>query len=124
MCFVNLTILINKVDSYIYCPTDVKEILPKLQYEDERLLSILLWVQDEGSIDTCHPKAERLNQLWVNPELDGEINSWNSVPLPTYEALNTADASIVSTAVTDWSAEHLLTIGNKQMIRKGYFISE
>lgn len=85
---------------------------------------ILLWVQDERSYDAFHPKADRLYQLWVNSAFDGKINSWNSVPLPTYEALKSADTRIVSTAVTDWSADHLLTVGEKAIIKNGYYVSE
>ncbi len=61
---------------------------------------ILLWVQDKRSCYTFHPKAERLYQLGVNSKFNGKINSWNSVPMPTYEALRTTDNHFVSVTVT------------------------
>ena len=77
---------------------------------------ILLWVFDELSFDKFHPKADRLYQVWVNSDFDNKINSWRSVPLPTYEALKTADSNIKNTAVSDWGGDHLLTVGEKKLM--------
>jgi len=85
---------------------------------------ILLWVADETSFDSFHSKADRLHQVWVNAEFDGTINSWNSVPLPTYEAMKDADASIVNSAVAGWGWDRLLTVGETRIIKRGYFVSE
>lgn len=85
---------------------------------------ILLWVSDETSFDTFHPKANRLYQLWVNASYDNKISSWRSVPLPTYEALKTADSNIKNVAVTDWGGEHLLTVDETRLLKKGYYASE
>lgn len=87
-------------------------------------LLIMLWVTDETSFDSFHPKADRLSQLWVNAEFDGKINSWNSVPLPTYEALKSAHSGIVNTVVADWGGEHLLTVGETRITQDGYWVSE
>ncbi|MFN7331033.1 MAG: ABC transporter permease, partial [Bacteroidota bacterium] len=54
---------------------------------------ILLWVADERSFDRFLPKVDRLYQVWVNAKFDGKIQSWTSVPLPTYEAMKTADSN-------------------------------
>lgn len=85
---------------------------------------ILLWVKDEVSFDKFHPKADRLYQVWVSAVFDGKVNSWTSVPLPTYEAMKTADNNIKRSAVTDWGGDHLLSIDDKRIIKKGYFASE
>jgi len=85
---------------------------------------ILLWVADETSYDSFHPKAKNLYQLWVHAEFDGKINSWNSVPLPTYEALKTSDSRIKNTAVSNWGDNHLLTVGDTRILEKGYYVSE
>lgn len=85
---------------------------------------ILLWVYDETSFDTFHPKASRLYQLWVNASFDGKIQSWRSVPLPTYEALKTADSNIASVTVTDWGGDHLLTADEQRLIKRGFYASE
>jgi len=85
---------------------------------------ILLWVKDETSYDKFHPKADRLYQVWVKAYFDGKISSWTSVPLPTYEAFKTADSNIKRTLVTDWGGEHLLTVNDNRLIKKGYWASE
>jgi len=85
---------------------------------------ILLWVADEVSFDKFHPKANRLCQVWVSALFDGKINSWTSVPLPTYEAMKTADNNIKRSVVTDWGGQHLITVGEKRLLKNGYFVSE
>jgi putative ABC transport system permease protein len=86
---------------------------------------ILLWVADETSFDKFHPKADRLYQVYVNSHYDGRINSWRSVPLPTHEAMKTADANIVRSSVTDWGGEHLLsTSTDKRMNKRCFYASE
>ncbi|MFY0599125.1 MAG: ABC transporter permease [Cyclobacteriaceae bacterium] len=84
---------------------------------------ILLWVADETSFDRFHPKFDRLHQVWVNAEFDGKINSWRSIPLPSYEALKTGHSDIVNTCVTGWGGDRLLTVGEKRITKHGYFAS-
>lgn len=85
---------------------------------------ILLWVQDELSFDKFLPKSDRLYQVWVNSEFDDKINTWRSVPLPSYEALKTADSNINNSAVADWGGDHLLTVGEKKLKMNGFWVSE
>ena len=85
---------------------------------------ILLWVTDELAFDKFLPKYNKLYQVWVNAEYDGKINSWRSVPLPTYEAMKDADNDIVNTVVTGWGHEHLLTVGDTKIFKDTYWVSE
>lgn len=85
---------------------------------------ILLWVFDETSFDRFHPKADRLYQVWINAHFDGRINSWTSVPLPTYEAMKTAHPQINRSLVTDWGDDHLLTVDETRITKRGYYVSE
>jgi len=85
---------------------------------------ILLWVSDELSFDTAIPKANRLHQVWVNAEFDGKINTWRSVPLPTYEAMKTADSHIINSVVTGWGGDRLLAVGDTRVMKRGYYVSE
>ncbi len=85
---------------------------------------ILLWVQDELSFDGFHPKADRLYQVWVNGTYDGKVNSWNSLPLPTYQALKSEHGSIVNVTASDWGGKHLLTVGEKAIRKDGYFVGD
>lgn len=86
---------------------------------------IMLWVADETSFDKFHPKADRLYQVWVKAHFDGRINSWTSVPLPTHEAMKTANANIKRSLVTDWGGDHLLAVeGDKRLNKRGFYVSE
>lgn len=85
---------------------------------------ILLWVADETSFDTFHPKADRLYQVWVHAEFDNDISSWTSVPLPTHEAMKSAHVNILDAAVVDWGGNHLLTVGEKAITKRGHWVSE
>lgn len=85
---------------------------------------IALWVFDELSFNKFIPKSDRLYQVWVNAKFNGEINSWTSVPLPTYEAMKTADTHIARAAVTDWGYDHLLTVGENRLTKRGFYASE
>ena len=87
-------------------------------------LLILLWVEDEVSFDHFIPKSQRLYQVWVNAQFSGEINSWNSVPLPTYEAMKTQNSNIVNSAVSDWGGEHLLRWNETRITKTAYYVSE
>lgn len=87
-------------------------------------LLILLWVNDELSFDRFIPKANRLYQAYVNSTFDGRVNTWNSVPLPTYEGLKPENANIVNTCATDWGGDHLLTVGDTRISKRGFFASE
>ena len=85
---------------------------------------ILLWVEDETSYDSFLPKYKKLQQVWVSAQFDGKINSWRSVPLPTYEAMKNAHNNIKESCVTGWGGDRLVSVGDKRIIRKGYFVSE
>ncbi|MEK6479698.1 ABC transporter permease [Catalinimonas sp. 4WD22] len=87
-------------------------------------IMILLWVFDEMSYDKFIPKSARLYQLMVNAEFDGKINSWNSVPLPTYQGVKDVDVNIKNSVVTDWGGEHLLTVDENPIIKQGYYVGE
>jgi len=87
-------------------------------------LLILLWVFDELSFDKFHPKADRLYQVRINATFDGKINSWNSLPLPCYEALKTENSNILNTTVTDWGGDHLFTVGDKRITKRSFYAGE
>lgn len=85
---------------------------------------IWLWVSDELSFDKFLPKYKRLSQVWVHATFDGKINTWQSIPLPTYEAMKTAHSSVVNSVVTGWGGERLLTVEDTRLIKPGYYVSE
>ncbi len=85
---------------------------------------IALWIFDELSFNKFIPKSDRIYQVWVNATFNGEINSWTSVPLPTYEAMKSADTHITRAVVTDWGYDHLLTVGESRLTKRGFYASE
>jgi putative ABC transport system permease protein len=85
---------------------------------------IFLWVKDEVSYDSFHTNADRLSEVWINATYDGKVNTYQSVPYPTYKELLTVDSRIKNTAISNWGGENLLTIGEKRMNKKSYFVSE
>ncbi len=85
---------------------------------------IMLWVADETSFDKFIPKYEKLYQVWVNAEFDGKVNSWISVPQPTYQAMKTADSRIINSCVTGWGGTRLITYEDKRIMKRGYFASK
>ncbi len=87
-------------------------------------LLIFLWVQDELSFDTFHPKANRLYQVWLQARWEEDLGSQQALPLPTYEALKTANSHIEQVAVSDWGSDHLLAVGENPIIKRGFFVSE
>lgn len=85
---------------------------------------ILLWVQDETSFDKFIPKANKIHQVRVNANFDGDIQSWTSVPLPTYEEMKVAHSKITNTVVTGWGETRLIANGDQRIMKRGYFASE
>lgn len=85
---------------------------------------ILLWVADELAFDKFIPKSNKLYQVWISSDFDGKVNNWRSVPLPTYEAVKTADNSIKNSVVVGWGANRLLTVDDTRIIKEGYYVSE
>lgn len=85
---------------------------------------ILLWVQDETSFDKFIPKADRLYQVWMNGEFDGSIQTWNSVPLPTYEEMKVTNAKILNSSVIGWGGKRLIEKEDTRIMKDGYYVSE
>ncbi len=85
---------------------------------------ILLWIFDEISYDRFHSNGDQLYQVMVNTDFDNVIHTWNSLPLPTYSALQTENSNIIHAAITDRGGEHLLAVGEKKIIMNGMAVSE
>ncbi|OEJ99870.1 ABC transporter permease [Roseivirga misakiensis] len=85
---------------------------------------ILLWVQDETSFNKFIPKVNKIHQVWVNAAFDNGIQSWNSVPLPTYEEMKSAHAKISNSVVTGWGGMRLIAKEDNRIMKRGYFASE
>lgn len=85
---------------------------------------ILLWVKDEMSFDQFIPKVDRLHQVWLNATFGDNVQSWNTVPLPTYMEMKSAHSKIVNSAVSGWGGNRLVANGDKRINIQGYYVSE
>ena len=85
---------------------------------------ILLWVYDGFSFDRFLPKADRLYQIMANVTYDGRVNTWGAVALPAYDLLKTADGRIKNTCAADWGNDHLLTVGDNRVVKRGHYATE
>lgn len=85
---------------------------------------ILLWVADELSFDTFHENGKELSQVWINATYDGAVNSFNSVPYPTYPELKLVDSRIKNTCVTNWGGSSLLAVGETRFKKNRLYVSE
>ncbi len=87
-------------------------------------LLILLWVQDERSIDQFHANGSRIYQVLENQQWTGnKISTTASTPGPIAAALVAEVPEVERSVKITWEEEHLLTVGNKAYKEKGRFAS-
>ncbi|OOG76363.1 ABC transporter permease [Algoriphagus sp. A40] len=82
---------------------------------------ILLWVQNEVSMDREHPKTDRIYRMYNRDTFSGELWVWGTTPKilgPTLEK----DYPEVEEAVRANHANFLMTVGDKKMNESGVFI--
>ena len=82
---------------------------------------ILLWIQNETSMDREHPKSDRIYRMYNRDTFSGELWVWGTTPKimgPTLEK----DYPEVEQAVRVTNANFLFTLGDKKMNESGAFI--
>jgi ABC-type antimicrobial peptide transport system permease subunit len=82
---------------------------------------ILLWIQNEVSMDREHPKSDRIYRMYNRDTFSGELWAWGTTPKimgPTLEK----DYPEVEHAVRINHANFLFTVGDKKMNESGSFI--
>ncbi|WP_128545996.1 ABC transporter permease [Larkinella soli] len=85
-------------------------------------LLILLWVQDERSIDRFHANGDRLYQVLENQQWTGnEISTTPATPGPLAPALVAEVPEVERAVKITWEEEHLLTVGEKAYKEEGRF---
>ncbi|HEY5748562.1 MAG TPA: ABC transporter permease [Chryseolinea sp.] len=84
---------------------------------------ILLWVFDETSYDRFHPKADRIYQVMANVNYDGTIHTWGAAPAAAYEGIKASDPRVANTALADWGSDHLLSVGEKSIRKRGRHVT-
>ncbi|HMQ47096.1 MAG TPA: ABC transporter permease [Saprospiraceae bacterium] len=83
-------------------------------------LLIALWVQDELSFDQFHEQYEQLYQVKMTDNVEGELLTWNSVPLAMADELRNSFPEVKHVAEADWGWEHGLKYGDKLFFQNGF----
>ncbi|MGN6619295.1 MAG: ABC transporter permease [Ilyomonas sp.] len=81
---------------------------------------ILLWIQNEMSIDRFHEKIQRIYTLNNRDKFNGELWAWNTTP----KILGTTvkkDYPEVEDAVRTTNTTFLFTVGDKHLNERGFF---
>jgi putative ABC transport system permease protein len=87
-------------------------------------LLILLWVQDERSIDQFHANGPRIYQVMENQQWTGnDISSTPSTPGPLALALTAEVPEVEKSVKITWQEEQLLSVGDKAYKEKGRYAS-
>ncbi|NDU97626.1 ABC transporter permease [Spirosoma terrae] len=87
-------------------------------------LLILLWVQDERSINQFHEKGSRIYQVLENQQWTGnDISTTTATPGPLATALKAEIPEIERTVKMTWEEEKLLAVGDKSYKEKGRYAS-
>lgn len=83
-------------------------------------LLISIWILDEVNYDRFHENHEQIYQLMLTDKINGEINTWRSVPLPLAENLRTSFPEVKHIVETDWGSNHGLKVGEQRLYKSGY----
>ncbi|QIP12904.1 FtsX-like permease family protein [Spirosoma aureum] len=87
-------------------------------------LLILLWVQDERSIDQFHANGPRIYQVMENQQWTGnDISTTPSTPGPLALALTAEVPEVEKSVKITWQEEQLLSVGDKAYKEKGRYAS-
>ncbi|MEZ0610847.1 ABC transporter permease [Fibrella sp. WM1] len=87
-------------------------------------LLILLWVQDERSINRFHANGPNLYQVLENQQWTGnEISTTSATPGPMAAALTAEVPEVAKSVSITWENELLLTVGEKGYKEKGRYAS-
>ncbi|SOD79037.1 ABC transporter permease [Spirosoma fluviale] len=87
-------------------------------------LLILLWVQDERSIDQFHANGPNIYEVLENQQWTGnDISTTPSTPGPLAFALKAEVPEVERTVKVTWQEEHLLSVGDKGYKEKGRYSS-
>ena len=87
-------------------------------------LLILLWVQDERSIDQFHANGPHIYAVLENQQWTGnDISTTPSTPGPLAFALKAEVPEVALSVKVTWQEEHLLSVGEKAYKEKGRYSS-
>ncbi|MCC8426709.1 ABC transporter permease [Mucilaginibacter sp. UR6-11] len=79
---------------------------------------ILLWIQNEVSVDRFHTNTERIYRVWNRVVEDGAIRCSSNVSAPTARAVE-KDLPEVERAVRVTRSSMLFSVGDKKIVKSG-----
>jgi ABC-type antimicrobial peptide transport system permease subunit len=87
------------------------------------VILIGLWIWDELSYNKYHQHYDRIAQVMRQSILNGEITTRNSTPVPMRQELESrCGDDLTYITISSQSGDHILSAGDKQLIRKGRFM--
>jgi len=82
-----------------------------------------LWIWDELSFDSNHKNRDTIAQVIQNVTNNGEVQTWQSVPLPLAAELRKNYGSLFKQVVNSAGyGDHMLALDNKKLNRTGMFM--
>lgn len=89
------------------------------------VILIGLWIWDELSYNKYHQNYDRIAQVMRQSVLNGEVNTNSSMPIPMRQEVESRCGSALKyITLSSTVDEHILTAGNKQLVRKGRFMED
>ena len=87
-------------------------------------ISILLYVEDEVSMDKFHSNSERIYQVWRNMyQGSGAVSTTAGITQPLEEVLENEYPEIEDVAVVSWEMEFLFRLNDLTSFEKGRYAS-
>jgi putative ABC transport system permease protein len=81
-----------------------------------------LWIWDELSYDKDNTNYSQIAQVYQHNTINGEIGTWNSMPLPLGAELRKSYGSDFKyVLMSSWTELHFLTFGDKKITKNGNF---
>jgi putative ABC transport system permease protein len=82
-----------------------------------------LWIWDELSFNNNHKNSGAIAQVIQNVTNNGEVQTWQSVPLPLAAELRKSYGSLFKQVVNSAGyGDHMLALDNKKLTRTGVFM--
>src|SRR5215510_10322857 len=84
-----------------------------------------LWIYDELSFDKYHKNYDRIAQVMIKSNFNGQRFSYFSVPRPLEQELRTKyGANFSHIVMSRWNENHILSAGDKKLSQTGRFMKE
>ncbi|MBN9298476.1 MAG: ABC transporter permease [Filimonas sp.] len=86
------------------------------------VILILLWMQNELSIDQYHENKDRIYAVWNKAVFDGKIQCWSVTPKPLAAAMKQDYPEIEQVTRKRGADGLLLTVKEKKLVASGSFV--